>query len=50
MINLFDNLIGSVPGLGIDLKITLAALFFLFVLVQICRFFELILAFAFGRK
>ena len=50
MINLFDNLIGYVPGLNSDLKIVLAALFILLLISEFCRFFELIIDFAFGRR
>lgn len=50
MLELFENLVGDVSSMNPDLVVVLAAVFFLFVLSEFCRFLELMIDFIFRRK
>lgn len=47
---MFKNLAGDLTGVSEDLVLVLAAVFLLFIVTEICRFFELMIDFVFRRK
>lgn len=50
MLDLFKSLVGDVSSVNPDLLFLLSCLFYLFVVVQVFRFFELMIDFIFRRK
>lgn len=50
MIDLFLNLVGDVSNYSPDLVFSFAAVFFLFLITEFCRFLELTIDFVFRRK
>lgn len=50
MYELFLDLVGDIPYFNDDLMVVLSALFFLFLLTEICRVFGIVIDYIFKRK